>query len=78
MTKARLNTVTEITPKVTKYADKVPIDDDGDMLYVTEGDTKFQLRAKLFDTEQQAKEHAELWGEQAVVVEILPENTNWF
>lgn len=42
---------------------------DGEMLYVTEGDTKFQLRAKLFDTEQQAKEHAELWGEQAVVVE---------
>jgi hypothetical protein len=49
-----------------KYAVMVPF--DGDMLYVTEGDTKFQLRAKLFDTEQQAKEHAELWGEQAAVV----------
>lgn len=52
-----------------KYAVMVPIDDDGYMLYVTEGDTKFQLRAKLFDTEQLAKQHAELWGERAVVVE---------
>ena len=52
----------------------VPIDDDSDMLYVTEGDTKFQLRAKLFDTEQQAKEHAELWGEHAVVVEYTKES----
>ena len=57
-----------------KYAVMVPIDDDSDMLYVTEGDTKFQLRAKLFDTEQQAKEHAELWGEHAVVVEYTKEN----
>lgn len=57
-----------------KYAVMVPIDDDGDMLYVTEGDTKFQLRAKLFDTEQQAKEHAELWGEHAVVVEYTNES----
>lgn len=52
---------------MSKYAVMVPM--DGEMLYVTEGDTKFQLRAKLFDTEQQATEHAELWGEQAVVVE---------
>jgi len=52
---------------MNKYAVMVPMDDE--MMYVTEGDTKFQLRAKLFDTEQQAKEHAELWGEQAVVVE---------
>ena len=52
---------------MNKYAVMVPM--DGEMLYVTEGDTKFQLRAKLFDTEQQATEHAELWGEQAVVVE---------
>ena len=57
-----------------KYAVMVPIDDSGDMLYVTEGDTKFQLRAKLFDTEQQAKEHAELWGKQAVVVEYTEES----
>ena len=57
-----------------KYAVMVPIDDDSDMLYVTEGDTKFQLRAKLFDTEQQAKEHAELWGEHAVVVEYTKES----
>jgi hypothetical protein len=52
-----------------KYAVMVPIDDSGDMLHVTEGDTKFQLRVKLFDTEQQAKEHAELWGDHAIVVE---------
>lgn len=47
---------------------------DGDMLYVTEGDSKFQLRARLFDTEQQATEHAELWGEHAVVVEYTEES----
>jgi hypothetical protein len=55
-----------------KYAVKVPF--DGDMLYVTEGDTKFQLRARLFDNEQQAKEHAKLWGEHAIVVEYTEES----
>lgn len=50
-----------------KYAVKVPFDDG--MLYVTEGDSKFHLRVKLFDTEQQANEHAILWGERAVVVD---------
>jgi len=40
------------------------------MLFVTEGDTKFKLRIKLFDTIDEAREHAELWGENAVVVEL--------
>ena len=57
---------------MSKYAVMVPM--DGEMLYVIEGDTKFQLRAKLFDTEQQAKEHAELWGDEAVVVEYTEES----
>jgi hypothetical protein len=51
------------------YAVKIPFDKEGDMLYVTEGDSKFHLRPLLFDTEQQAKQHAELWGDKAVVVE---------
>lgn len=58
---------------MNKYAVMVPM--DGDMLYVIEGDTKFQLRAKLFDTEQEATEHAELWGGQAVVVEYTEESS---
>jgi hypothetical protein len=58
-----------------KYAVMVPF--DGDMMYVTEGDSKFQLREKLFDTRQKAVDHASLWGENAVVVEWLPIlNTN--
>jgi len=56
-----------------KYAIMVPFDtndDDEDMLYVTEGDTKFQLRVKLFDTITAAHEHAAAWGERAVVVQF--------
>lgn len=61
---------------MTKYAVKIPFDHDlSDMLYVTEGDTKFQLRAKLFDTVEEAEEHALLWGDKAVVVEFN-EDTN--
>ena len=51
---------------MSKYAVKIPFDHDlSDMLYVTEGDTKFQLRAKLFDTIEEAEEHALLWGGQS-------------
>jgi hypothetical protein len=57
---------------MNKYAVMVPM--DGDMLYVVEGDTKFQLRAKLFDTEEEATEHAEIWGEHAAVVEYTEES----
>lgn len=54
-----------------KYAVKVPFgSENDDMLFVTEGDTKFKLRIKLFDTIDEAREHAELWGENAVVVEL--------
>lgn len=55
-----------------KYAVTIPV--DGDMLYVTEGDSEFHVRAKLFDTIQQATSHAELWGEQATVVEYIDES----
>lgn len=54
------------------YAVKVPF--DGEMLYVTEGDTKFQLRAKLFDTKEEAQQHADIWGEHAEVVEYTEES----
>lgn len=49
------------------YAIQVPFQDV--MLYVTEGDSKFQLAVKLFDTRQDANNHAILWGDGAVVVE---------
>lgn len=48
------------------YAIKVPFQDV--MLYVTEGDSKFQLAVKVFNTRQEAKNHAILWGDSAVVV----------
>lgn len=54
-----------------KYAVMVPMEDD--MLYVTENSTDFELKAKLFDTEQEAVEHAEIWGKHAVVVEYIKE-----
>ena len=40
---------------------------DGDFLWVTEGDSKFQMQPKLFDTEQEALDYAQIWGENAVV-----------
>jgi len=56
---------------MAKYAVKVPLGhEDDDLLFVTEGDTKFKLRPKMFDTVAQAQEHAELWGPKAVVVEL--------
>ena len=54
-----------------KYAVMIPF--DGEMLFVTQGDVKFQLGAMLFDTEEKAEEHAALWGEGAVVVKYLKE-----
>jgi len=54
-----------------KYAVMVPFDDE--MLFVTQGVTKFQLGAKVFDTEEKAEEHAALWGENAMVVKYLEE-----
>ena len=55
-----------------RYAVKVPFDDD-DWLYVVEGDSKFQLRVKKFDTIEEAEQHADIWGEQAIVVEYKEE-----
>jgi hypothetical protein len=57
--------------QVERYAVMIPFDDE--MLFVTQGDGKFQLGARLFDTEQKAEEHAALWGKNAVVVEYLEE-----
>lgn len=48
------------------YAVKVPF--DGVMLYVTEGDSKFNLRPKMFGSYEKAQEHARRWGRGAVVV----------
>ena len=60
--------------QVERYAVMIPFDDE--MLFVTQLDTKFQLGARLFDTEEKAEEHAALWGENAVVVRYLEENAN--
>jgi len=40
---------------------------DGDFLWVTEGDSKFQMQPKLFDTEQEALDYAQIWGDNAIV-----------
>ena len=56
-----------------KYAVMIPF--DGEMLYVTEGDTKFHFQAKLFDTQEKALEHANLWGDHAKVVEYTNESS---
>lgn len=56
-----------------KYAVKVPFntgDNDDDMLFVTEGDPKFNFRIKLFNTSEDAQQHATIWGEHAVVVKL--------
>lgn len=54
-----------------KYAVKIPFDhESSDMLYVTEGDSKFHLRIKAFDTVEEAREEAEAWGPGAVIVEL--------
>ena len=56
---------------MAKYAVKVPFGhEDDDMLFVTEGDTKFKLRIETHDTAAEAREIAELWGPEAVVVEL--------
>jgi len=60
-----------------RYAVKIPFDDSGDMLYVTEGDcllqsegdSTFHLRPLLFNSIKDAQEHAKLWGEKAIVVD---------
>ena len=51
-----------------KYAVKTPFEDD--MLFVTEGDSKFQLRIKTFDTVEDARNFADDFGEGCVVVEL--------
>lgn len=55
------------------YAIMVPM--DGDMLYVTEGDSKFHLRVKLFETYEEAQKHADIWGAHAIVVEYHRKNS---
>jgi len=40
---------------------------DGEFLWVTEGDSKFQIVPKLFETEQEALDYAKIWGDTAKV-----------
>jgi hypothetical protein len=58
---------------MSNYAVKVPFytgDKEEDMLFLTEGDSKFHLRVKLFNSPQEARQAATVWGEQAVVVKL--------
>ena len=48
-----------------KYAVLVPLEDGWD--YLTEGDSKFQLRTKTFDSIEEAKKFAEPWGVYDIV-----------
>lgn len=42
---------------------------DDEYLWVTEGDNKFQIRPKLFETKEEAQDHANIWGLDATVEE---------
>lgn len=46
---------------------------DQEWLWVTQGDAKFHIRPLLFDSEQQALDHARVWGDQARVAPYLEE-----
>jgi len=49
-----------------KYGIKVPFEDG--YLWVTIGDSKFQLAPLLFEDKEKAEEHAlTVWGENAIV-----------
>lgn len=58
-----------------KFGIKVPIALDhhgeyADWLWVTQGDSKFQLVPLLFDSKQEAEQHAlNVWGDSAIVEE---------
>ncbi len=52
-----------------KYGIKVPLF-DSELLWVTQGDSKFQLRPVLFETREEAEEYAlNVWGNTAIVEE---------
>jgi hypothetical protein len=52
-----------------KYGIKVYFP-DGEYLWVTMGDSKFQLRPVLFDTQEEAEQYAlNVWGDSAIVDE---------
>lgn len=43
---------------------------DGEFLWVTEGDSKFHLAPKLFESKEEAEDYAlNVWGESAIVEE---------
>ena len=51
-----------------KYGIKIPFILDHDYMWVTEGDSKFQIRPLLFDEREFAEEYAlKVWGPSAIV-----------
>ena len=49
------------------WAVKVPF--DGIYMYITEGDSIFQVRVRTFETREEAKKYASLWGDDCIVEE---------
>lgn len=51
-----------------KYGIKIPFVFDSDYMWVTQGDSKFQLAPLLFDDKKEAEEYAlKVWGPTAIV-----------
>lgn len=56
------------------WAVKVPF--DGIYLYLTEGDSKFNLRVRTFETREKAEDYASLWGDDCIVLEYKNESVD--
>jgi hypothetical protein len=56
-----------------KYAVRVPLAAD-DYIFVSDIDSPFDIKVRLFDSEEEAKEHAAIWGPLAEVVEYKEED----
>ena len=50
-----------------KYAIRVPLAAD-DYIFVSDINSPFDIKVRLFDSEEEAKEHAVIWGPLAEVV----------
>ena len=55
-----------------KYAIRVPLAVD-DYIFVTDVRSPFDVRTKTFDSFEDAKNHAEIWGPLAEIVEYQEE-----
>jgi len=58
---------------MNKYAIRIPF--DGDYILVTEGNWN-DIKVRTFDTEEEAEDHARIWGASAEVVEITEDKND--